>query len=113
MVKHRFVETLKITSHNTPNKNQEMIAILISILSIAYLILIILMCKQESERRKINFFVAILICIIITPFFGYFVISNFGLRNPKGCKWCNNTYNEAEYCGICNKNEAGLILEQL
>jgi hypothetical protein len=79
---------------------------------LAYITLVILMCKQESEKRKINFFVALIICLIITPFFGYFVISNFGLRNPKGCKWCNNTLNEAEYCGICFKNENGLTLKK-
>ncbi len=83
-------------------------AYLIFIPSIAYIIIAILMCRQESKNRKINFFIALLICLIITPFFGYFVISNFALRNPKGCKWCNNSENEAEYCGICKKNDAGL-----
>ncbi|MCP9768982.1 hypothetical protein EGI22_13765 [Lacihabitans sp. LS3-19] len=86
-------------------------AILAVVLAIGYLVLIVLMCKQESQKRKINFFIAIPICLIISTFFGYFVISNFGLRNPKGCKWCNNIYNEAEFCGVCNKNEEGKILE--
>lgn len=86
-----------------------LIPLIILIFVIAYIVIILLMCKQESGYRKINFFVAVLICVIITPFFGYFVISNFPLRNPKGCKWCNNSLNEAEYCGICRKNEEGLI----
>jgi hypothetical protein len=28
-------------------------------------------------------------------------------RNPKGCKWCGNTKNEAKFCGLCGKNENG------
>ncbi|MDR6564242.1 biotin transporter BioY [Arcicella sp. BE140] len=83
---------------------------LLLIFPIAYLIITILMCKQESENRKINFFVALLICLVMTPIMGYFIISNFALRNPRGCKWCNNSQNEAEYCGVCKKNSAGLIL---
>lgn len=65
------------------------------------------MCWQESKRRKINFFIALALCLITTPFFGYFIIANRPLRNPKGCKWCGNNYNEAIYCGMCDKNEKG------
>jgi glucan phosphoethanolaminetransferase (alkaline phosphatase superfamily) len=75
--------------------------------SLFIIVITILMCKQESKRRKVNFFVAILICILITPLFGFFVISSFKLRTPIGCKWCGNEYNEAEFCGICKKNELG------
>ena len=48
-----------------------------------------------------------IIRIIITPLFGYFIISCFAPRNIYGCKCCGNKYNEAEYCGLCNKNEEG------
>jgi hypothetical protein len=71
--------------------------------------LTLLMCLQESKRRRINFFFALLICIVATPLLGYFLISMFGLRNPRGCKWCGNKDNEAEYCGICGKNEEGVL----
>ncbi len=71
------------------------------------LALTILMCLQESKKRKINFLVALLLCIILTPLIGYLIISGRPLRNPKGCKWCSNEKNEAEYCGICGKNENG------
>lgn len=81
------------------------IIIFITILSL----LVVLMCYQESKKRKINFFVALLICILVTPLFGYFIITNFKLRNPLGCNWCGNKYNEVEYCGVCNKNIAGEI----
>lgn len=77
---------------------------------IFYLLLIalsVLMCLQESRKREINFFVALLICALITPLVGYFIILAFPLRNPRGCQWCGNTKNEAEYCGICGKNALG------
>lgn len=75
-------------------------------------LLVLLMCYQESKKRKINFFIAILICILVSPLFGYFIISNFKLRNQLGCDWCGNKYNEAEFCGLCNKNKAGEIRPQ-
>jgi hypothetical protein len=30
-------------------------------------------------------------------------------KNPKGCNWCGNEYNEAIYCGLCGKNVEGEI----
>jgi hypothetical protein len=74
---------------------------------IIYVVLAVLMCLQESHKRKINFFVALILSILITPFFAYFAIGLFPARNPKGCKWCGNKYNEAEFCGMCGKNELG------
>jgi 4-amino-4-deoxy-L-arabinose transferase-like glycosyltransferase len=73
------------------------------------IILTLLMCWQESQKRKIHFILAIFICMLITPFFGYFIICSFALRNPIGCNWCGNTKNEAEYCGLCGKNKEGQI----
>jgi hypothetical protein len=69
--------------------------------------LTVLMCLQESKRRKISFLSALLICILLTPLIGYFIVSNKPLRMTRGCKWCGNQQNESEYCGICNKNESG------
>ena len=74
-----------------------------------YVALAILMCLQESRRRKISFIAALLLSIFITPFFAYFIIGLLPLRNAKGCKWCDNTANEAEYCGLCGKNDAGEV----
>lgn len=73
------------------------------------ILLVILMCWQESRKRKISFVGAFLICLFTSPFLGYFIISGRPLRNPRGCKWCGNTKNEAEYCGLCGKNEAGEV----
>lgn len=76
-------------------------------LIIILLVLTVLMCLQESKKRKIELLPAILICVLLSPFIGYFIISNRPLRNPKGCLHCGNEYNEVEFCGICGKNVAG------
>lgn len=73
-------------------------------------LLTILMCWQESRNRKINFFVALGICFLTSPLFGYLIIiSCFKLRNPRGCEWCGNKENEAEYCGLCGKDSKGSV----
>lgn len=46
-------------------------------------ILPILMCFQESKRRKISFLSAILLCIFLSPVFGYFIIISRPLRNSE------------------------------
>jgi 4-amino-4-deoxy-L-arabinose transferase-like glycosyltransferase len=71
------------------------------------IVLTLLMCWQESKSRKIHVVVAVILCLLITPFFAYFLISSQPLRNPRGCNWCGNKKNEAEYCGLCGKNENG------
>jgi len=76
---------------------------------LAAVVLTLLMCVQESRKRKIHFAVALLLCILLTPLLGYFIISNQPLRNQQPCNWCGNTQKETIYCGICGKNEAGEI----
>jgi hypothetical protein len=61
--------------------------IVLFILGFFYIVIAILMCIQESNNRKINFWVALLLCIVITPFFAYFIIGLLPLRNPRGCNW--------------------------
>ena len=63
----------------------------------------------EGSKRRPGFVGCLLIMLLFTPFFGYFIIEAFSKKNAKGCKWCGNKYNEAEYCGLCGKNEAGEI----
>ncbi|MCG9910990.1 MAG: hypothetical protein MH137_06780 [Flavobacteriales bacterium] len=72
-----------------------------------FIILAFLMAHQESKKRKISFWKAILFCVLLSPIIGFFIISNYPLRNAPGCQWCGNSENEAEYCGICGKNEEG------
>jgi presenilin-like A22 family membrane protease len=81
--------------------------IIVSVLIIIGLTLCVLMCIQESKRRKLNIIMAFLICIFCTPLIAYFIFESLPLRNPRGCIQCNNEYNEAEFCGICGKNDAG------
>lgn len=81
--------------------------IFLILLAVIYVTITVLMCLQESNNRKINFIVALLVSLVITPFFAYFVFGLLPARNRKGCNWCGNTKNEAEYCGLCGKNEQG------
>lgn len=76
--------------------------------AIVFTLLCVLMCYQESKKRKIKFGWALLLLVFLTPIIGYFVIISRPLRKAKGCNWCGNPLNEAEYCGICGKNELGL-----
>lgn len=78
-----------------------------ALLYVALLAVTVLMCWQESHKRKINFWLALLICLVITPFLGYLIIGSVKLRKPRGCDWCKNEANEAEYCYYCGKNEEG------
>lgn len=83
-----------------------------ALIGLGFLVLTILMCRQESQKKKINFWLALLICFAVTPIFGYFIVSSFPLRNPIGCKWCGNAENEVEFCGICGKNEEGTLANE-
>jgi len=38
---------------------------------------------------------------------GYFIAESSRQINARGCNWCGNKYNEAEYCGLCGKNDKG------
>lgn len=76
-------------------------------LIVVMLVLAVLMCLQERKKRKVNFWIALFICILLTPVLGYFIISSFALRNPRGCAWCGNVDNEAAFCGICGKDVNG------
>jgi hypothetical protein len=77
--------------------------IFFTIFGIIGLMLAVLMCWHESRLPKINFFIALLLCIVITPLFAYLIISSIALRFPVGCVSCDNTENEAEICGCCGK----------
>jgi len=80
------------------------------VVAMIILTLTVLMCIQESKRRKIHFVLALAICIVATPLFGYIAISTFALRNPRGCAFCGNEKNEAVYCGRCGKNAEGEMI---
>ena len=77
---------------------------------IGYLIFAVLV-SFVGMKRRIGFWKTLLWSVILTPFIGLFIGMNSGLLDAKGCKHCGNKYNEAEFCGVCKKNEAGLTRE--
>ena len=77
----------------------------ILIIGIGYYVIAFLFAWHEGRRRTIGFLPALIIAWLI-PLFGIFIVENSRLRTA-GCKWCDNKYNEAEYCGLCGKNGAG------
>ena len=80
---------------------QHPIAILVY-LGISYLV-----AEKIGKHRTLGFWNTLLLCIALTPFLGFLIAEGFGKHNAKGCKWCGNKYNEAEYCGLCGKNDEG------
>ena len=78
---------------------------IIIIIGIGYYVIAFLFAWHEGRRRTIGFIPALLFAFLI-PLFGIFIIESFRLKTA-GCKWCGNKYNEAKYCGVCGKNEAG------
>lgn len=68
-----------------------------------FAILTVLMCYQESRKRKISFLTALIYSLLLTPIISYIIILNRPLRNARGCEWCGNAKNEAEICGKCGK----------
>ncbi len=81
----------------------ELIGIAIYI-GISYLI-----ADKIGRYKTVGFWGSFLLCLALSPFLGYLISEMVRQENPKGCKWCGNKYNEAEYCGICGKNDAGEI----
>jgi len=77
----------------------------ILVIGIGYYVIAFLFAWHEGRRRTIGFLPALIITWLI-PLFGIFIIESSRLRTA-GCKWCGNKYNEAEFCGLCGKNEAG------
>ena len=66
-----------------------------------FLVLAVLMCYQESKRRQINFYVALLLSLVLTPIISYIIILNRPLREARACENCGNTKNETDVCGVC------------
>ncbi len=73
-----------------------------------YIILSVLYSWHEG-RKKATGFIGTLLLILLIPFIGYWIVELLSNKKAKGCNWCGNKYNEAEYCGLCGKNEIGEI----
>lgn len=62
-----------------------------------------------GRERRMGFTLSFLVCLVTSPLFGFFIVSSSGLKHAKGCNHCGNSYNEAEFCGLCGKNDVGEI----
>jgi hypothetical protein len=62
-------------------------------------------------NRKGGFLRAFLVSLLLSPLAGIIITVGGGQKNPRGCPHCGNDQNEAEFCGICGKNEEGLTRE--
>lgn len=65
-----------------------------------------------GKNRRIGYFKSLLWCVLLSPFIGLFIALNSGRLDVRGCQLCGNEYNEAEYCGLCKKNENGYTREE-
>jgi hypothetical protein len=74
---------------------------------VVYLAAMVFVSWTVGRYHRAGFLGSLVICLVTSPLFGYLIISASGQKNPKGCSWCGNKYNEAEYCGLCGKNDAG------
>ncbi len=72
-----------------------------------YIIISYLIADKIGRHKKIGFLNTFLLCLFTTPFIGYLIAEGGGRSNAKGCKWCGNKENEAEFCGLCGKNDDG------
>jgi Na+-driven multidrug efflux pump len=76
---------------------------------IIYIGLSFLVAHLIGRNKKIGFTNSLIICLLTSPFIGFLITEGGAAKNPRGCNWCGNKENEAEYCGLCNKNENGEI----
>ena len=74
-----------------------------------YIAISYLIADKIGKYKTLGFWKTFLLCLFFSPFGGYIIATAGGMRNAKGCTWCGNKYNEAEYCGLCGKNEKGEI----
>ncbi len=57
--------------------------------------------------KKGGFWRAFLLSLFLSPLIGILITLGGAQKNPKGCSHCGNVHNEAEFCGLCGKNDAG------
>jgi hypothetical protein len=60
--------------------------------------LTILYCIEQSKKRRVSLWIAILLCVVCTPFIGAAII---GLLRPRvlfTCYNCGNSKSEKPYC---------------
>ncbi len=58
-------------------------------------------------NRKGGYLRAFFTALFLSPLIGIILVVGSASKNPKGCMHCGNKENEAEFCGLCYKNEEG------
>lgn len=76
-----------------------------------YFLFSYLIADKLGRTRSLGFRGAFLCCLILSPFLGLLITMSWSVANPRGCGWCDNKENEAEYCGLCGKNVQGELWE--
>ncbi len=74
-----------------------------------YLGLSYLVAAKIGKVKRVGFTTTLICCLLFSPFIGFLIAESSAQANPRGCKWCGNKDNEAEYCGLCGKNENGAL----
>jgi len=69
-------------------------------------ILLAFLIGFAGMNRKMGYWGAFALALFLS-FVSLVIIIGGKRKNPRGCKHCGNAENEAEYCGLCFKNEAG------
>lgn len=82
--------------------------IIIYTLGVVYYAIALMYTIREGSKRSIGF-AGVALLVFLLPLIGIFIVESFPNTKAKGCSWCGNNYNEAAYCGLCGKNEAGEI----
>ncbi|MES2849257.1 MAG: hypothetical protein V4685_09380 [Bacteroidota bacterium] len=80
----------------------------IILLAVIYIPLCFLYAWFEGSKKATGF-IGTLLLVLLLPFISYWIVESLSNKKAKGCAWCGNKYNEAAYCGLCGRNEAGEI----
>lgn len=74
---------------------------------IIYLAISYFIADKIGRNKRTGFAGTLILCLLLTPFIGYLIAEGGAQSNPRGCNWCGNIENEAEFCGLCGKDREG------
>ena len=89
-------------------------SLFVGIWLLGLLVITVLFCYKASQVYRISFVKALLLCLCLTPFLGYYLVTNHGRRYPELCRNCGNPFMESELegrwrmrCGVCGYEQPG------